>query len=496
MNNPKFIASFFKKFSKFINNLLEKNLNKLNVDNFKNLLINNKIFLSIVALIILFLSYLSFPNIHNKEEVSLEIKKNLKNKLNLEFNFQENLEYKFLPRPHFTTNNSSINLKEDKITEIKKLKVYVSLENLFSLKNIKLNHVILEEANFNLKKNNYNFFYDLLNSNFKDFKFEISNSNVFYRNIENEVLLINNISNAKYYFDTKEIKNTLDANNEIFNLPYSIKIYDDKIKKILNSKINIESLKLIINNQTKYTDTNYSGFSEINFLNSKNLFEYQYKNDLFEFKFFDKNQNPDFSYKSRFNLKPFYANITGNTKKIDLSPLFSSNAIIKELLKIEILNNKNIDFYLIISGNSIKKFEDFKNVLIKSKIQEGLVDIDQTKMTWKNNINFEFLNSLIYVKEGKLILDSNVEININNTNELYKFLLTPKNLRKKISKVNVNFTYFFDEKYIKVKNIMVDEKILKKSNYTFEDILLKENNLQNKIYFKNLLNEVIKNYAG
>ena len=78
MNNPKFIASIFKKFNRFINNLLEKNLNKLNVNNSKNLLINNKIFLSIVAVIILFLSYLSFPNIHNKEEVASEIKKRLK----------------------------------------------------------------------------------------------------------------------------------------------------------------------------------------------------------------------------------------------------------------------------------------------------------------------------------------------------------------------------------------------------------------------------------
>ena len=496
MNNLKFIASFFKKFSKFINNLLEKNLNKLNVDNFKNLLINNKIFLSIVALIILFLSYLSFPNIHNKEEVALEIKKNLKNKLNLEFNFQEDLDYKFLPRPHFTTNNSSINFKEDKITEIKKLKVYVSLENLFSLKNIKLNHVILEEANFNLNKENYNFFYNLLDGNFNDFKFEILKSNVFYRSLENEVLFINNIKNAKYYFDPKEIKNMLYANNEIFNLPYSIKIFDDKIEKTIHSKINIESLRLEIDNQTSYDDTNYLGFSEINLINTKSLFEYQLKDNLFEFKFFDKLQNPEFSYIGKFNFKPFYSNITGNTNKLNLSPLFSSNAIIKELLKTEILNNKNIDFYLIISGNNIKQFDDFKNVLIKSKIQEGLVDIDQSKMTWKNNIDFEFLDSLIFVKEGKLILDSNVEININNSNELYKFLLTPKNLRKKISKVNVNFTYLFDEKNIKVKNIRIDGKTLEKSKYTFDDILLKENNLQNKIYFKNLLNEVIKNYAG
>ena len=31
MNNLKFIANFNKKFSKFINNLIEKNLNKLNM---------------------------------------------------------------------------------------------------------------------------------------------------------------------------------------------------------------------------------------------------------------------------------------------------------------------------------------------------------------------------------------------------------------------------------------------------------------------------------
>ena len=185
-----------------------------------------------------------------------------------------------------------------------------------------------------------------------------------------------------------------------------------------------------------------------------------------------------------------------HSNKLNLSFLFSTNAIIQELLKTEILNNKNIDFNLIITGNSIKKFDDFKDVILKSKIQEGLIDIDQTKISWRKNINFEFLDSLIYVKEGKLILDTSVAININNSNELYKFLLTPKNLRKKINKVNLNFTYLFDEKNIKITNIRVDGKSVEKSKYKFEDIYLKENNLQNKIYFKNLLNEAIKNYFG
>ena len=60
------------------------------------------------------------------------------------------------------------------------------------------------------------------------------------------------------------------------------------------------------------------------------------------------------------------------------------------------------------------------------------------------------------------------QININNSNELYKFLLTPKNLRKKISKVNVNFTYLFDEKNININDIRIDGKTLEKSKYSFD----------------------------
>ena len=107
--------------------------------------------------------------------------------------------------------------------------------------------------------------------------------------------------------------------------------------------------------------------------------------------------------------------------------------------------------------------------------------------------NLEFKNIGPSVMSGRV---SDIEVNPNNPNEFYKFLLTPKNLRKKISKVNVNFTYLFDEKNININDIRIDGKTLEKSKYTFDDILLKENNLQNKIYFKNLLNEVIKSYSG
>jgi hypothetical protein len=135
MKKHNYFVKFLIKINKFINSLLERNLNKLNVANLKKILINNKVFLSIVLLVILFFSYLSLPNIFNKNQISIELKKDLLEKLNLEFNFEKKLNYKFLPRPHFITSESSLIFSENKISKIDKLKIYVSLgKSIFSKK--------------------------------------------------------------------------------------------------------------------------------------------------------------------------------------------------------------------------------------------------------------------------------------------------------------------------------------------------------------------------
>ena len=447
-------------------------------------------------MVILFFSYLSTPNIFNKNQISVELKKDLLDRLNLEFNFEKKLDYKFLPRPHFITNESSVIFNGNEISKINKLKIYVSLENLFSLKNIRVKDIIIEEANFNLNKNNYSFFIKLLDKNFKDIKLEILNSNIFYRNLENDVLFINHIENAKYIYDPKEFKNILYSKNNIFNLPYLLEASNHQDEKKLNSKINIESLNLKLENQFSYGDEFKTGLLELNKLNSKSVAEYKTGKNNFEFKLFDKSQKLKFSYNGKLNFKPFHSYLKGSTTEIDFSHLFSANGIIKQLLKTEILNNKNIDFKLNIFGNKIKNFDNFTNIFLNSKIQEGLIDLDQTKFNWKDHANFILKDSLILIKNEKLVLDANSEIKLINLDEIYKFLITPKNLRKKMNKININFTYLFDEKTLNINDIKVDSISNKNLLNNLNVIKLKENSLQNKVYLKKYLNNVIKNYAG
>ena len=131
-----------------------------------------------------------------------------------------------------------------------------------------------------------------------------------------------------------------------------------------------------------------------------------------------------------------------------------------------------------------------------SKIQDGLIDTDKTKFEWRDIADFELFESLIFVRNGELVLDGKLKLNIKDYNKLYKFLLTPKNYRNEIKQINLNFTYNFDQKIAEFKDIKIDNKINQNVNKVLNNVFFKKDDLQNKIYFKNLLNEAIKSYAG
>ena len=85
-----------------------------------------------------------------------------------------------------------------------KIKVDIPINKLIFFKNIKIKDIVLSNINFNINKENYNFFTELLKNDFSNFKFEIKNSNIFFRNIKNDVLFINKIDYLKYYYDKKK----------------------------------------------------------------------------------------------------------------------------------------------------------------------------------------------------------------------------------------------------------------------------------------------------
>ncbi len=496
MSKTNFFVKHLKNTNNFINNLLEKNLNKLNFKNLRYLSKNNKVILTFVALFLIFISYLLIPTFYNQSSISKELKIKFQNKLNINFQFSEDLNYSFFPRPHFTTNNTTIFNKNGEISKIDKLKIFISLNNFFSLENIEIRNIIFENANFNLNKKNYNIFLELLNQSFKDGGLTIKNSNIFFRNLDDEVLFINKILKMKYYYNKKELKNIFYSDNEVFNVPFSMVSFLNEDKNKIFSKINFNLMKLKIENEIVFKKDKKIGKSEFVFNKLKQNAEYQIEKNFFNFHIFDKIEEPKNNYKGTFNFKPFYASLEGDLDQINLNYLFGSNAIIAQLLKTEIFNNKNIDFKLNISAESVFNNQNIKNIVLKSKIQDGLIDTDKTKFYWRDFAEFELAESLIFVRNGELVLDGKIKINVKDYKKIYKFLLTPKKYRNEIRQIDLSFTYNFDQKIAELKDIVIDDKINEDVNKTLNNIFLKKDDLRNKIYFKNLLNEAIKSYAG
>ena len=485
MSKTNFFVKHLKNINKLINNLLEKNLNKLNSKNLSYLFKNNKIILTFVALFVIFVSYLLLPTFFNQTDISKKLKNEFQVKYDLNLKFSQNIKYNFFPRPHFITTDSKILDNKKEIAEISKLKIFISFDNLFSIKDIEIRDMILENANFNLNTKNYNFFTELLNRSFQDGNIIINNSNVFFKHIADEVLFITKIFKMKYYFDSKELKNIFYAENEIFNIPFSVESYFSEDNKKNLSIINLNLMKLNIENELVFENDKIVGKSKFNLNKIKRLLNYKIEENSFDFHLFDKIDQPDVTYKGKFNFKPFYANLEGNSDQINLNYLFGSNAILAQLLKTEILNNKNIDFKLNINAESVYKNSNFKNVSLNLKIQEGLIDTDKTKFQWKDIADFELLESLIFVRNGELVLDGKLKINVKDYKEVYKFLLTPKNYRNKIDQIDFNFTYNFDQKIAALKDIKIDNKINKNINKILSNVIFKKDDLRNKIYFKN-----------
>ena len=203
----------------FINNLLESYFNSLRrfILNAKRLRFdkNNKVFLLVVLIIFLTIVYFLIPTAYNKELIQKEIKNQILQKYNIVLKFNEDIQYNFLPKPHFSTKNLYILNDQKKIGEVKNFKIIIDFKNFFNFNQIQTLDLIFDKSDFNLKKSDLNFFTNLLKTEPTRNKIKIKRSNIFFTNINDEVLFINQINDGYFFYDLKNLSNVLVSKSSI-----------------------------------------------------------------------------------------------------------------------------------------------------------------------------------------------------------------------------------------------------------------------------------------
>jgi hypothetical protein len=178
-----------------------------------------------------------------------------------------------------------------------------------------------------------------------------------------------------------------------------------------------------------------------------------------------------------------------------ISQLFNTNNVFIDFIKSGLLFNDNISLVTTIAANSSLKEEIFQHARINFRIVNGKINLDNTMFINDEIGFFELKNSNLFFKNKNLILNTDILIDIKNSNNLFSFLNTNKSSRKDLKKILINLDYNFLSNQFKFNSAKIDDN-------AFNDQLLtiiegfEDNNLNNIIKSRGIVNRLLKAYAG
>ena len=495
MNKINLISKKLKQRFVSINNLLENYFNKLNFlktySKKNNILANNKVFFILSAGLILTLSYFLLPTIYNKDIAKVEIKNQILKKYNIEIKFNEKIRYGLLPKPHFTSKNLSIINSEREIGVVKNFKAFIDFGNLFLIDKLEINDLVLNKTDFNLNKNDLFFFKKLLQMEPNDNKIIFKKSNIFFKNLDEELLFLNKINNSKFYFDSYNLENVLNSKNEIFNVPYTIDIKNNKFQKNFSINFNSKKIRLNIESNTNYEDLIKKGRIDLLFVNRDESFFYEINKNSLNFSSIDKKK-----FDGYFDFKPFYLEASFNYDGISAKDILKNDSILIEIFKSEILNNENLNVNINLNVNNITNIDYLNDLKLKLNLDQGNITFSKSRIMWKDDLEINLKEGLLNYDQNEILLIGKLIINANNINDFYKSFQIKKIHRKKIDKLELDFVYNFYENKFNFDNVKINNKSDVKLNQFLNNFNSTDKKFINKIYFKNFVNDFFSNYAG
>ena len=482
-----------KQIVKNFNNLIKKTIFKLKnkTNNKFHISTFNKYVITVISILFAYIFYLLIPLLYDKNWVQNKIVSKLSTEFDLSLSNSFDISYRILPKPHYLIRDSKTAL-----AEIKVLNVFISQNNFFNKDSIRINEVVIEEANFSLLKDNFKTLYKNSENKFSKKKIKINNSNIFFKDNLNEVISIIKISNAFLFFDEKNLFNLFDLKGEVFNIPFNFKYQNthDLQKKV---EIKASDLKLeIINKSFKIDEDLNSGINNISILNSSINTKYNINDKIVMFQSNGSRvYNSKIDYNGQLTINPFDLNLKINLYNYKISNLFTPNSIINEFIKSGLLFNKNISVHTLINIESTKKDKIFNKAKIELRVLNGKISFDNSIFI-NNNIGLvEVSNSDLFLENDKLILTSDLSIDIKDTDKLFSFLNTSKKSRKDIKNIKLSIIYDFLSNQIELKNIKInDNDVSSQFNNIAEGFIdINSNNLTKS---RKLLNELINLYEG
>jgi len=456
-------------------NLFIQKIKQININSFQTILV-------IYALIFSAFLFFAIPGLYNYQNYHEQIKKQTLLDFKLKVKDITEVKYRFVPKPHILIKGANLAFLKDeeyKFANLKNLKIYISLIDLYRKDKISIKKIVIKNGNFYLKKKTYFNFLEHLNKTIiKPIK--VINSNFFYLNENEDVANISPIKELNYFIDSKLREKNLKIKGKLFDVNYNFfwkKNYNEP--NIIQSNIAFINPNISISNKSikNYDNNITNGILKTNFLNNKININYKTYKDKINFN--TDNNKLDSKYNINLNgnvsLEPFFFDTKINLSNLDYNYLI--NNILPNLYTYRNAVHSNINGKSKININSEKNklINDFE-IILGFHDKEIILDKFNIKIKKIGNLsisNIEYIN-----KEEKIYVKSNMQLNIIDQKQFYYRFQVPKKNRIDIKKIYFDLEKNLDEKKYYISNISINSLI---------DNLNSQNS---QIYFENEITNI------
>ena len=488
---------FNKKFSKSVLSFTRRiesffNFIKENFSYKKNFLkslkkVDKKIFISLGVIVFTIFSYFLTPLFYDKIKIKNQLETQILNQYNLKVKFEKHLKYGLLPKPHFYSNNTLIKFENKDVASSKKTKIFISMKNLFSSNYIVIKNLSFKQTNFKIRNPDFKFFIDLLNNSKSDQSIDFANSKFFYLDKNEDIVFLIDFKSLYYSYQEKFLNN-MKSKLKIFDIPITLKISNNFLNKNLFTEINSYPLRLKVQNNLNYNDKKLKGQLNFQLINNLKKIDYIFKDNSIRFTAGDEKFSTD------VNIKPFYVSSNLKFNRIDLRKLFKENSIIINILKSEILNNKNLNGKIDITIKDVKDLNSIKKIKFSINLEEGSIYINNLVTTFKNSVKIIMNDIQLIVENNKLKFAGYISLDFIDISDFYVHYQINRNYRKNIKKIDFGFLLNLDDKFIEIDNLKVNENTNQNLEKFLNQFNLQKQDIFNRIVFRNSVKNFLKNF--
>ena len=194
------------------------------------------------------------------------------------------------------------------------------------------------------------------------------------------------------------------------------------------------------------------------------------------------------------NVKPFFLSTDLQFNQVDFKNLLKNNSIFLNILKSELLNNKNLNGKLNFIIKNVKGLNSINEIKFTVNLEEGNIYIDNLITSFEKSVLINIDDVQLIIENNKLKFAGYISLDFLDISDFYVHYQINRIYRRNIKKISFGFLFNLDDRFVEIDNLKVNGNTNQNLEKFLSEFNSRKDNILNKIIFRNSVKNFLKNF--